>query len=284
MSTNCLVTKLKGIVNNPSLEKLGVINVEFVEGGAVLFSEEQEVTLLNGTFKSTGNNKITISANTMFYFTTNTCILNTGETIYNVEVPKYHLCGARGIASNIVDLNKLYKWSDAPYVELYFLSGTHTIKGINDYTGKFGGQLVTTSGQFVPTEKWNVNNLGINGRLTRLYISHFANGWMEGNFDNLGCSPLTEIVFPGGLAENCSFNIESFVRNNVANGRATYSISNFAHPGAVNAMFKENLLTSDVNKNYSISWTPSATAGSTDIVLTDKSTGTSQTETITNVG
>lgn len=289
MESNCLVKNLKGVVNKPSLEKLGLLDIEFYDQGSVIFSQTQQIKLQNGTFKSTGTNVKEIAANTQFYFTNNSCTLDSGETTYKVEVPKYHLTGVLNIEKDVIDLDFLYKWSDSDYCVLYVIQHQHNayISHANNYTSKFGGQFVAVHDSIgitiTMTEMWDVTQLGVSGLLTRLYIPQLGVKNITGSFDNLGKSPLTEIVFPNGKIDTASFNIENFVRNNVAAGRTTYSISNLAHPGAANTTFKGSLLTNDVTINYSISWSPNATAGKTDIVITNKSTGASDSETIDNV-
>lgn len=105
MANWCLVTKLKGIVNNNSLSPLGVIRVDMKTSESenrtlnLKFDRETTICLSNGTF-SNGEKQMTIPANTVTPVVTS----NNAGTLY---IPKYGLLWMynRGYNSDVYNVH-----------------------------------------------------------------------------------------------------------------------------------------------------------------------------------
>lgn len=283
MANNCLVTKLMDSVDNPNLEKLGILCLEFVNGsdGMVSFTKDTEITLQNGTFNSTGNNKRVVSANTFFYFTSGNCTLSSGS-IYKVEVPKYHLSSIQNPNPVVdVDMEKLFKWSDANSVNIRITNGC-TLSKLNSITDRMGGDIRFAGTNVFFNDVWDVTQLGTSETLTRALLTHIPSHKVIGSFDNLGLSALDDtnqaISFPSGNLPYVTFELVNFVRKNISKSRTSGSLR-IIHLGAANTTFNGNLVTTDASKNYVLSWVPSATSGKTDVTLTE--VGAQQGTTIT---
>ena len=264
----CLVTKLKDGVNNPNLEKLGILDVVLDEGGLLSFTQNTEVTLLNGVYKDTGLNKKIITAGELRYYTTNNCTLNQGETKYKLEFGKYHFSAVQNpYSTEAIDLEKLFKWSDSNSIDLRITNGS-TLKNLNSMTSRLGGEIRLTGSNVYFVDAWDVTQLGVSENLTRVLIDRAPGGYMQGSFDNLGLSNISQVTFASGNWESCSFVIENFVRKNISKGRTTKSVS-IRNLGCPNTTFKGEIVTTNYDKDFTLSWSPSANAGYTDVTLTD---------------
>lgn len=283
MVNKCYVSRLSASDDNPNFEKFGKLYLEFVNGndGMVAFTEDTEITLLNGTFKSTGNDKRVVTANTFFYFTSGNCTLSSGS-IYKVEVPKYHFSAIQNPnPATEVDVEKLFEWSDAGSINIRITNGC-TLSGLNSITDRMGGDIRFAGTNVSFNDVWNVTQLGTSETLRRALLTHIPSHKVIGSFDNLGLSALDDtnqaISFPSGNLPYVTFELVNFVRKNISKLRTNGSL-HIMHLGAANTTFNGNLVTTDASKNYILSWVPSAISGKTDVTLTE--VGAQQGTTIT---
>jgi hypothetical protein len=243
---NCLVTKLKGVVDNDNLPILGMTELKiptgtFSEYNALIFDSSVTVQILGGTINGE------TSSTMQLYSWTGVPIVSDGtyDGYVILRFPKYKVTR--------LDLNqcKGVDYSEFKYGVLNRINVVCSSWNLNALESKFAdftGLSVTNYN----SEVADLTNLGKNGKLAHCSFNNGVS--FNGSFDNIGCSPLDEnweIFFP--TTQNVSFVVENFVANKRLRGQTTGEQNNFAWMGLCNATFNGNKIT---HKNhYTLSWT-----------------------------
>lgn len=226
----CLVTKLKGVVDNNSLPILGKFAFKAERGlgnkvyglNRIQFSEDTTIEVIHGSIG--GKRSITIHANNYTY------LVNLGEfktddgyEYLTIVVPKYKIEKIRFMSSinDYITVNM----NDFEYSMLNGLgcisNALNKIKIIMNKSISEKLVEINFDGVDIQGEPFDVTDLGLNGILTTLILSNVKN--LKGSLNNLGFSPISNLIAPN--TKNVSFNIEQFVANNRTAGRTTGSIS-----------------------------------------------------------
>jgi hypothetical protein len=258
---NCLVTKLKGVVDNDNLPILGKLAFNAKRGtgnnvyglNRIGFNEDATIEVLHGSIG--GQRSITIFANTFPYLIElGEFVTDEGYDYLTIVVPKYNIKYLTFLQSLDVNFGVNVNMNDFEYS---ILSGLYIIYNgdrqnkikviMNKSVSEKLTELEMASSE-IQGEPFDVTDLGLNGRLSRLGLGGVTN--LIGSMNNLGFSPISYLGGPN--TKNVSFNIEQFVANNRTAGRTTGSLS-LPYIGACNCTF--NGAAVDNQESNSLSWT-----------------------------
>lgn len=257
MANNCLVTKLKGVVDNDNLEYLGMVKEDlFPTMGTtkVIFNASSTAKILHGTVG--GNTEVTFSANEDVYISNKgTILVDSGYDKATILIPKYSLTdifivGSQiGVGSYVPDVD-LTKFKHSP-LNLLSISNGRVVPDI-DVLNKVSS-LVLINGRMAFTEECDISTLGANGVKTIINLTGFGTvpeHNLKGSLDKSGCSPLTILNVPNTKA--VSLSIENFVAYNRGAGRTTGTLS-LPWLGACKATFNGGDVANQQNNH--LSWT-----------------------------
>lgn len=256
---DCLVTKLKGTVNNDSLEYLGMIEMElFPTMGVtkVVFDAPQTVRILHGTVG--GQTEVSFAANEDVYIVNKgTIVVESGYEHATILIPKYHLKQINVTGANTgqtltylsyIDLTK-FKYSPLQQINIT------TCSIVPDMDVLLNIPVITLSGLPKFTKEFDISNLGSTGKNS--YVSLQINvpnpGFnLVGSLDKVGYSKPSVLMIPGTQA--ISLNIERFVAYNRGAGKTTGSLS-LPWVGACKCTFNGNNVAN--KETNTLSWTAS---------------------------
>lgn len=207
---NCLVTKLKGVVNNSNLEELGVIKLPLLNSNgdkAIIlrlggYSQEKpvSVTIGNGTLYTYGNDTplpvpaILVGAGAARQYIANSDTVLKIADKYNLaamDLSKYSYKGATLISANkfpesyIVDFNE-YKY--CKYLSYFTVTTDDTIGSIDECFGNiesapstFKIAIKTGNGDIVNlVKKWVSNGITSGNINNNFQISHILSTVYDG--------------------------------------------------------------------------------------------------------
>lgn len=248
---NCLVTKLKAVVNNDNLKVFGMLKVKvsvgtFPANNLIAFAQSETMKVLGGTID--GLTQITGNS---FYFENKTVVSDgTYDGYVVLLIPKYNI--TRFWLLNMfydIDCNDLV---NSPITSFYLNSNSfNNISSLQKFLAN--SNMASITGHAVDDTVLDISDLGKNGELT--YFTLSGTTTLIGSLDNLGCSALS--TSSGGMTfpptKQVSFVVENFVANNRAKGRTTGSYSMLKRIGECNATIYGNII--QVKDSYSLSWT-----------------------------
>lgn len=257
MSTNCLVTKLKTVVDNDNIPYFGLAKILVAPSNSSqsirVNTPNIRCKILGGTF---GGNNIIGSNNTGYIHLSGSDaqgkIISPDGAYGNriaVLVPKYEISQINLRTGGEVDAEEL-KWSKE-FLTRFELRGA-SIRNASSLNSIFKfapiTNLIIQDG--TSDEEFSVSDLGSTETLTMYSIAgNTTNLKVTGSLDKLGCSPLSGFDSPG--PKSISMSIENFVAYNRAFGRTTGSI-NLRYVGACNATF--NGASVVLAENNNLSW------------------------------
>lgn len=246
---NCLVTKLKGVVNNDNLDLFGYVSIK-TSTGSIKFelSGAGTVKILHGTVG--GNTEIPIVAGQYTYLVSyGTIAVDQGYDKMIVYIPKYTI---KRLQVNEASINLEDLQYSSPLVELKLNAGNP----IKYSEATFNGILenleilyITSASTVIDNGPIDVTEIGANGIMTNLSLSGVSTG-LTGSLNKAGMSPLTEFKVPN--TKEVSLSIETFVANNRAAGRTTGSLS-LPYLGACITTFNGRAVANQADN--SLSWT-----------------------------
>ena len=156
---NCLVTKLKGSVNNNNLIKLGYMLVgsylpDNQKNFYMRFKKESKVRCLNGTFKSTGTRERTYAGEGVLYSGNDIIPDNPDATVITLEVPKYsdswtycrNICGTA--ETNIIDASFLEYVDDGSDISFLGSGYTPVTTVVKNFKIEYAKKMFTSSTSF----------------------------------------------------------------------------------------------------------------------------------------
>lgn len=249
MSTNCLVTKLKGVVNNDNLDLFGYMGIKTSTGNIMFeLSDAGTVKILHGTVG--GNTEIPIVAGQYKYLVQyGTIAVDSGYDEMIVYIPKYTI---KRLYTNASPINLEDLQYSSPLVELK-LGACNPLKyseaAFNGILENLDILYITNTSTVVNNGPIDVTEIGANGIMTKLSFSGIATG-LTGSLNKAGMSPLTELNVPN--TKEVSLSIETFVANNRAAGRTTGSLS-LPYLGGCNCTFNGESVA--IQASNSLSWT-----------------------------
>ena len=219
---NCLVTKLKGVVDNDNLPYFGCLT--YLANSAlaanqsnqtIRFSQSAEINVIGGKYQ--GQTTAIIPANTTIKFSAdNLTADDPTKPIIKIIVPKYHLSGWGLDASpevEPIDYTEIFKYTDSPYVGAYAWMGHRKVKLNDDVISKWDGSFIFDYN----TEEIDVTSLGLSRRVV---VVNLANSNFYGSLDNLGFSDANiQYVGDGKMV----IDLVTFVNNHRSCGRTTGS-------------------------------------------------------------
>ena len=241
---NCLVTKLKGVVDNDNLPIYGkaVVVVGAVDP-SFRFNKNTTIKVLGGTVN--GQTKISVNANTSLIITSSTIVSDGtyGEGKVGLLIDKYDLTYMERIQK--FDLEDILY---SPFVFLQILPST-IVENVEKFPvlckkQEFKG--INASGTNIALD---VTELGSNGIMTDIRL--VSNNAAYGSLNKAGMSPLTS-HFSVPNTKNVFLNVETFVGYQRAAGRTTGSLS-IQYLGACNCTFNGESVTN--RPDNSLSWT-----------------------------
>ena len=255
---NCLVTKLKGVVDNDNLNVLGCVDLSFNVSndseGITMFDVAQEVTILNGTFVD-GSTTKTVGPGE-FRINTNTVILNDGENVAKIRIPKYYLSDLGNLVMDEFDFNEVFKYAYSNDIGFFISTRVKNVYNMQDFVERLGKRLLLNSDINI-VDGLDVTNLGLSGGLTACRFED-AKG-ITGTLDNLGYSPITIITVPAN-STNTMLTIENFVRNSVNPTKGNRPTGQFTCRSLhILANYKGGQISPSQDNNYTVSWQPSET-------------------------
>lgn len=270
---NCLVTKLRGVVDNDNLEYFGMVAEDLLPTMGttkVIFNAASTAKILHGTVG--GNTEVNFAANQDVYIANKGTIeVESGYEKATILIPKYALTDIIIMGSEIgvtpkyvpnVDLTK-FEYSPLSSLDLSNCTIVPDINVMNKVSS-----LTINKGRTKFTEECDISTLGVNGNMTNINftgVGTVAGHNLKGSLDKVGCSPLTTFNVPNTKA--VSLNIENFVAYNRGAGRTTGSLS-LPWLGACNATFNGSAV--ENQQNNSLSWTASTiTLNGTEISNSD---------------
>lgn len=232
---NCLVTKLKGVVNNPNLLPIGYVRLhaKSISGAYTAENAKLQITIKNGetctistpnggyfalSFAGLDTDRLatyTIKADSAVEGSS-TVVLFFANADYDILISnKYsiRILAGSNTAKNVVtgDINDL-KFSDS--IELLIVN--------NDWVGELSSlsnkQNLTQLNLEGTSVSGNINNLQSDTSLTNITLNRANN--IYGNIDDLG--PLTSLVsFFAADVAGISGTIEGFVAGQINSGKTT---------------------------------------------------------------
>lgn len=274
---NCLVTKLKGSVDNDNLIKLGYIRVvqELDDAGKnnnFTFSKDATIYFENCTYK--GSRQLNFFAGYSKSINNENIVLDSGETIARYQVPLYTIAIANFGTMQEIDCDRIIYAdgkSDSFNSVLRFWS---SVKFIGDTDKMIHTNLFLHLNNYNSGEIIDVTDMGLQGNAACFF---FYGTNFKGSLDNMGFvigQLSNNLRVPNN--KNVSLNVETFVRNAVSAGNTSDNLT-CSWLGASTTTFKGAPITS-VAEN-TLAWEPYGT-NQTKITLTVG--GTTDTEIIDN--
>lgn len=241
---NCLVTKLKGVVDNDNLPIYGKAVIVVGTGDpSLLFNKNTVVKVLGGTVN--GQTEISVNAGSPLLITSSTIVSDGtyGEGQVGLQIDKYSLTGIeRPISFDAEDI--VY----SPLSSIQTISST-SVRNAESLTAHFTEQTFTQFNIQSNNIAINLTELGSNGTMVVVRTLGCSN--VYGSLDKAGMSPLsTQFSTPN--TKNVSLNIETFVGYHRAAGRTTGSFS-LPYLGACNCTFNGESVANLASN--SLSWT-----------------------------
>lgn len=262
MSNNCLVTKLKGSVDNENLVKLGYIRFLQETNGDnkqnhITLSKNGIVYFENCTYN--GSRQLNINALTDTTISNSMIVLDSGETVAKYQVPLYTLSVTNFGTEQEIDCDKII-YADGKYGDyncnLLFWRGP---KFIGDIDKVLHTNLHLFFGAYNSGEIIDVTDIGLQGNA----ICFDFNGTnFIGSLDNVGFKIGNYLKVAN--TKNVSLNVETFVKNAVSAGITTNNVS-CNYLGASNTTFKGVPIT--LAPANTLAWEPYGT-NQTKITLT----------------
>lgn len=241
---NCLVTKLKGVVDNDNLPIYGkAVVVVGAADPAFTFNKNTTVKVLGGTVD--GQTQIDVTGYNVLLINSSTVVSDGtyGEGKIGLLIDKYALTRMERIQKfNLEDI--LY----SPFVYLQVLPST-IIENVEKFPVLCKKQEFIGLNSSSSNIAFDVTELGSNGVMTDIRL--ISNNAAYGSLDKAGMSPLTS-NFSTPNTKNVSLNIETFVGYHRAAGRTTGSMS-IQYLGACNCTFNGESVTNQADN--SLSWT-----------------------------
>jgi hypothetical protein len=241
---NCLVTKLKGVVDNNNLPIYGkAVVVVGANDPFISFNKNTTVKVLGGTVN--GQTEISINVATNLLIASSTIVSDGtyGEGKVGLLIDKYALTRMERIQK--FDLEDILY---SPFVFLQILPST-IVENVEKFPVLCKKQEFTGINASNTNIAFDVTELGSNGVMTDIRL--ISNNAAYGSLDKAGMSPLTSnFNVPG--TKNVSLNIETFVGYQRAAGRTTRSLS-IQYLGACNCTFNGESVTN--RPDNSLSWT-----------------------------
>jgi hypothetical protein len=252
---NCLVTKLKGVVENDNLPILGKLAFNEKKGSGnsvyglkrIELSEGSYIDVQHGTIG--GETRKWIGPNDYKYLVDlGAFVVDEGYNDLKLLIPKYIIKRVTYLGDASYPLHiDMNDYSYCNLIEFAIDNGKASVviinKSVIENLETFNIGSCTIEG-----EPFDVTDLGLNGIITTLNLGSVKN--LKGSLNNLGFSPISILFGPN--TKNVSFNIEQFVANSRTAGRTTGSLS-LPWIGACNCTFNGAAV---VNQNSnSLSWT-----------------------------
>jgi hypothetical protein len=241
---NCLVTKLKGVVDNNNLPILGkMLVVVSTNDPSFKFNKSATVKVLGGTVN--GQTEISINAGIDLLILSSTIVSDGtyGEGKVGLLIDKYDLTNMQRIQK--FDLEDILY---SPFAFLQVLPST-IIENVEKFPVLCKKQEFIGLNSSSSNIAFDVTELGSNGVMTDIRL--VGNKAAYGSLDKAGMSPLTS-NFSTPNTKNVSLNIETFVGYHRAAGRTTGSMS-IQYLGACNCTFNGESVTNQADN--SLSWT-----------------------------
>lgn len=246
---NCLVTKLKSVVNNNSLEYLGYVSIDTTGNSGLtkfILSAAGVVKVLNGTVG--GNNEFNVTANNDKYVVNYGAVsINEGFDAVTLLIPKYNidtLIYANGatVNMNAFDLSNLKRLN----------TGNNATIIVNQEVFNSLERIIMNGAGTTLSEDLDFTSLGLGGTLAYLTCP-ITDSHCKGSLDNLGLSDVVSPIYVPGT-KTVSLTIEQFVANHVISGRTekTYSLP---WVGACYCKFNDTEVAKQ--ESNTLSWEPS---------------------------
>lgn len=241
---NCLVTKLKGVVDNDNLPIFGkMLIVVGNNDPSIRFNKDTTVKILGGTID--GQTEISVNANSYMRITSSTIVSDGtyGEGQVGLLIDKYNISSfERIIKFDAEDL--IY----APLTRIQLLS-TSEVVNPEKLTTHFTETTFTEFDIRYNNFAIDLTECGSNGAMVMIRTRDCRN--VYGSLNKAGMSPLTT-DFSVPNTKNVSLNIETFVSYHRAAGRTTGSMS-IGWLGSCNCTFNSASVANQ--ENNSLSWT-----------------------------
>jgi hypothetical protein len=265
MANNCLITKLKGIVDNNNLPYYGEMKIAFqINKGDILLGQLTDdwqvlnYKVLDGTYD--GLTEFTkggayLKSNKLVPTDPNKNYCTLSIEKYNVNIIQANF-DSRNNDAPVIDFSDLMYNSNS-YLELYLSrQNCVNIDKLSDYMDKMRVinilEIKSVDGTVL-----NLSRLGTTGRLLSFNLGNLILG-SEGSFNGIGFSaqtlisnPTAQNIFPNG--ENVHFSVEEFVANARSSGVTSGTINNFKYVGACNATFNDSRIENTADNP--LSWT-----------------------------
>lgn len=246
---DCLVTKLKGTVNNDSLEYLGMVPVRTTGTNGLtkfILTEAGQVKVLNGTVG--GKTAFSVAANDdKWVVNYGTVVVAQGYDYVTLLLPKYTIKSLIFNNGGYVDMTQL-KYSP---IEILNCGPNATIVVDEEF---FSGlkEFVANQSETVLSDTLDVSDWGKTGVGITLNIQGITSPKLVGSLNNAGCSN-AGLYAPN--TKTVSIVIETFVSNHWRAGRTTKTMT-LHYLGQCDATF--NGASVAAQQNNSLSWAPNA--------------------------
>ena len=241
---NCLVTKLKGVVDNDNLPIYGkAVIVIGTSDPSFRFNKNTTVKVLGGTVD--GQTEISVNAGHALLILSSTIVSDGtyGEGKVGLLIDKYALTHMERIQK--FDLEDILY---SPFVFLQVIPST-IVENVEKFPVLCKKQEFTGINTNSSNIALDVTELGSNGVMTDIRL--ISNNAAYGSLNKAGMSPLTS-NFNVPNTKNVSLNIETFVGYQRAAGRTTGSFS-IQYLGACNCTFNGETVSNRADN--SLSWT-----------------------------
>ena len=271
---NCLVTKLKGNVDNDNLPILGYMKYRvnltvFTKGATTCFKEDAKLILLDATWTSNGTREIIVSANTTFYPNATTITPDVvGQEYCTILIPKY-------TCYNYGGLFPMGSVAEVEYTGYEFGAADETTNFVIDLTNLqdiYGrGQFGVRGIEYAPLEKARIFKLNSGKMLNGLDLTQLGAGGLlqvfnltdagvrdhvYGSLDNLGKSINNLNWSEGWLPQTkeVSIDLVNFVNNCRSAGKTTGEV-NLKDLGALTVKVNGTVIDVVHKANNIVAWT-----------------------------
>lgn len=230
---NCLVKKLKGVVNNDNLPILGFnkykVNLTSASLGAtVRFTESSKIILLDGTWSDTGLREKIIPAKNTYYPSINTIVPDIpGAEFCTILIPSY-TCYAYGYLTP-VNGDKV-EYPGLKYVSIESIDN-FCILNLDDHltivsevpNAILPFMRVFRCSNTTFNKPLDITGIGANGGLLSFNMGNSGrSNDVFGSLDSLGRNNATIEYLPD--TKNVSLDLVNYVNNHRSSGRTTGSV------------------------------------------------------------